>query len=157
MYRNSEDGSTTTVDPRLRVPLDAPDYIAKYNDSGASCDQYWGHRGREWMTDFRIRPVSARFMLLGAASYFFVSGLLIIFKFPLHADELRRPDLTVPDLERQMRIMSLKLKLMIATAPLAILVLFYSLFGSVKLLNLWTEAVIKFAPAERQPEGRIRI
>ncbi|KAB5576209.1 hypothetical protein GE09DRAFT_1215920 [Coniochaeta sp. 2T2.1] len=155
LYRNSEDGSTTTADPRRRVPLDASDYIAKYNNIGATCDQYWGHRGREWITDFRLKSVSARFMLLSAASYFFVKGMLTIFNYPLHADELGRPDLTRPDLERQMRIMSLKVKLMISTAPLSIFMLFYSLFSGVKLFNLWTEAVIKYAPAERQPEGRI--
>jgi hypothetical protein len=155
IYRDSEDGSATTIDPRYRVfPFDRRDYAAKYNSTRATCDQYWGHLGREWITDFRVRPSFFRFTVLGAAFYFFARGMVVIFNYPLHGEELKRPDLSLDDLERQMRIMSLKLKLMIAIAPLALVVLFYTIFSSLKLFKLWTEAVIKYAPAERRGSDR---
>ncbi|KAH6855076.1 hypothetical protein B0I37DRAFT_363869 [Chaetomium sp. MPI-CAGE-AT-0009] len=160
IIRNSEDGSIAAEDPRFRVPIKHRDYIMKYNETASGCDGYWGHRGRERTKDFRIRPAFYRFAFLGWAFYFFAKGSICIFNYPTHAydDELKRPDLTGPDLERQIRILYLKLKLMVAVAPLGILVIIYTLSCALKLWALWTDAIIKYAPPERtQPERQIQL
>ncbi|KAK3293772.1 uncharacterized protein B0H64DRAFT_445008 [Chaetomium fimeti] len=163
IIRNSEDGSIAVEDPRFRVPIRHRDYITRYNETASGCDGYWGHRGRERTTDFRIRPAFYRFAFLGWAFYFFAKGFLCIFhvNYPTHAydGELKRPDLTIPDQERQMRILYLKWKLMMATAPLAVLVVIYTGFCALKLFGMWTDAIMRYAPPREptQPERQIQL
>ncbi|KAK0646818.1 hypothetical protein B0T16DRAFT_414314 [Cercophora newfieldiana] len=166
VFRNSEDGSVAPrgSDPRLRVPinLDDRDYIALYNATAMECrcDSYWGHDGRKHVTNFRIRPVVYRFAFLGLAFGLFVKGVVDIFNYPTHAydDELKRPDLTPDDLERQLRIMYLKMKLMIGIAPLVIFILFYTLAWTLRLGALWVDAMMRFAPGQRrEPERQIQL
>ncbi|KAH8749109.1 hypothetical protein F5883DRAFT_581702 [Diaporthe sp. PMI_573] len=156
VFRNSEDGSTTAVDPRLRVfPIKHRDYIAEYNDTRSACEQYWGHLGREWVTSFRSRPTLLRFVILGIAFWLFAKGFLCIFTYPVYkGEDAKQPHLTPSDLQRLLRIMYLQVKLMAATIPLALIVLFYTGFSSLKLFSLWTDAIIKYAPAVRPGLGR---
>ncbi len=90
-------------------------------------------------------------MFLGLAFFLFAKGAICIFNYPTHATdgELDRPDLTPPDQERQIRILQLKMKLMISTGPLAVVIVFYTLLCAFRLLGVWSDAIIKYAPADR--------
>ncbi len=158
-FRNAEDGSTTNADPRLRVvPLDLRDYIDRYNAVRPRCDEYWGHLGRRWITNFRFRPVLYRFVLLGLASFLFAKGSICIYTYPTNADEYRKgPDLTIPDWERQLRILSIEQKLIIAMVPLILLVTLYVSACGIHLCGLWVDAILKYAPPETEPPREIQI
>jgi len=162
IFRNSEDGSVAQgdSDPRFRVPIKRLDYITQYNATASKCDEYWGHRGRKHSADFRIRPVVYRFAFLGLSFGLFAKGVVSIFNYPTHAydDELKRPDLTADDLERQLRIMYLKLKLMTGAAPLVLFILFYTLFWASRLCGLWVDVMMKYTPTgRREPDRQIQL
>jgi hypothetical protein len=156
VFRNSEDGSTAVGDPRIRVAINDPNYIKEYNSTATLCEGYWGHLGRDSVANFRIRPAFYRFAFLCLAFFLFAKGALCNISYPTHTrdGQLRRPDLTAPDLERQNRIMQLSLRVLIATAPLCVLVMVYAPFCVFNLLGPWSKAILRYSPAVEATSGR---
>ncbi|KAK3346849.1 hypothetical protein B0T25DRAFT_521178 [Lasiosphaeria hispida] len=151
LYKNTEDGTTTTVEPRIRVfSAGAHDYVAKFNTISATCNQYLGHLGRQWVPDARVKPALLMFAYIGVAFFLFAKGFLCVFNYPLMAEEYEKlPDTTVPDFQIHMAIMYMKLMLMYFYAPFAIVVLFYAVFSGLSLLVVWGIVIMENSPTER--------
>jgi hypothetical protein len=171
VFINSDTGASANVDPRLRAfPTKGQDrgtgirsstYLRAYNSTSnhpSTCNEYWGHLGRDWSTQVRRAPTSLLLGFLMFASVQFVIGSVSIFNYPLDADKLLRlPDITIPDLERFLRIVHLKLYLMLITAPLAVFVTLYALRSMLSVLVLFRHTVLENVPVETKEPGSLNI
>jgi hypothetical protein len=148
---DSDTGTSTSVDPRLRAfPIEGQDrragtrsskYMKAYNASPSTCQEYWGHLGREWTTRYRSIPTISLLFFLGFASFQFAEGVMCIFSYPFNVDKVTKlPDVTIPDMERLLRIMHLNLVLMLSTTPFAILIVVYASSSMISILVLWTSS-----------------
>jgi sensor histidine kinase YesM len=78
-------------------------------------------------------------------------GLFCVFEYPFNKDEtMKLPDLTVPDLERVVRLMRLKMALMHPSSALAFLILAYTLLSVVSILILWVHFLLENSPEVKQ-------
>ena len=162
-FINYEDGTSSRVDPRRRAfpaeqmdvqgALRSSQYLKAYNVNPSTCEGYWGHRERNWTTDFRSKPALFMLSFLGSAFTLFVAGEFCVFQYPHNLDKtIQLPDLTVPDLERILRLLRLKKALMVSSAPLMRLIVVYTLFSVGSILTLWGCAILENMPEEYKKE-----
>jgi hypothetical protein len=148
MFIDSDTGTSTSVDPRLRAfPIEGQDrragtrsskYMKAYNAGPSTCKEYWGHLGREWTTRHRSTPTVFLISFLGFASFQFAKGYVCMFRYPFNVDKIMElPDFTIPDMERLLRMMYLNLDLVISTTPLLIFIAIYAGGSMISILVLW--------------------
>lgn len=89
IFRDSDTDGTTVIDPRHRgVPAEghehkartrSPEYMAAYNAHPSTCGEYWGHRGRVWITKRRnIPPVFLALFLFSVMTLIYIGRTLIM-------------------------------------------------------------------------------
>lgn len=150
---DSDTGTSTSVDPRLRAfPIEGQDrragtrsskYMKAYNASPSTCKEYWGHLGREWTTRHRGRPAISQLSFLGVAFFQFARGFMCIFNYPFDVDRvLKLPDVTIPDMERLLRMMHLIFVLILSIAPFALVMVIYASSSMISILVLLASSTL---------------
>jgi hypothetical protein len=113
-----------------------------YSASPSTCKEYWGHLGRAWNTRYRCTPTIFLLFVLGFALFFLLKGFICVYKYPSTLDK-NGPRVTIPEMQRFIRMRKLQGAFLISAFPLILFMPFYTLGGVMSILHSWGPSLKK--------------
>lgn len=123
-----------------------------YNANPSKCTDYWGHLGRTRTTHTRTKPLVLRLLYLAFSFILFAVGFACVFMYPevdIVKKYLELPGVTLADLQRLTRIVTLDLYICIAIMPLCVVILVYTAYSMLSIRAIWLNfTTVGHVPAE---------
>lgn len=157
-FKRSDAEPLTALDPRLRaIPPTAifdpaairtKEYMQAYNAHPSSCNQYWGHRGRQWRSTSRTKPTILRVGFIALAALLYLNGYRCILSYPFaYSVGFGGSD---KDRHRLDRIAYWKMFLPPSMGPQMIFIAMYAVASAGSMLMLWLKCHLKYVEIENQ-------
>jgi hypothetical protein len=163
-FKNRETGEMTFYDLRRRAfPQQAyrqpsfirsREYLDAYNANPAACTTFWGHSGRQTMSEARYRPIIHRIGFICIALFFVFKGFwnTLWYKLPNLSEEILKhiKTITYEDVARMYRLLGLWQGLVFSGLLFVLCALFFGLAGMGSMVVLFFQAFWKYIPEEER-------
>jgi hypothetical protein len=146
VFIDSDTGASTTIDPRLRAfpakghdrgaGIRSVEYMVAYNANPSTCQEYWGHLGRKWITERRKTPTVFLFLCFCFVYVSLYIGLACI-PFVYNVVTCKNGNCSGSETPRMGRMRTLMHTLQSTVQVFPAITYFYSCLSAVSLLTVF--------------------